>query len=347
LPADATPQATQLIDAAAQSAPAPVSGEITVTAAVEEPARQRRLRLERLLRRGVKKFIGALPKVLADQDREAVHDLRVWSRRLQQVIATLHGPQPSNRARTVRAILKRTRRALGAWRNLDVAIETLDRLERRARDAERKRAWTLVREAAVAERKRAVKRARKRLMRLDVFGLSEAVEGLLRASDEDLVAVADQPFWTALNAAFEKWRQALAAALESMQPERVHTLRLCTKRLRYRIEIARELGVAGTDETLAWCKHLQEELGRWHDRLELQRIIAHRLADPDLLMTEPRIGIILLTELDRMQRLATRSMHRELEAIAQGPAIARCESWLRENGAVQPARDATDQSDTA
>ena len=45
--------------------------------------------LESLLRDRLRKFMSLLLKVLAEDADDAVHDLRVWSRRLQQVVAAL------------------------------------------------------------------------------------------------------------------------------------------------------------------------------------------------------------------------------------------------------------------
>jgi len=57
--------------------------------------------------------MSLLPKVLAEDSVDAVHDLRVWSRRLQQVVSTLSAnPLPSETRTMVRA-LQRAREHLG------------------------------------------------------------------------------------------------------------------------------------------------------------------------------------------------------------------------------------------
>jgi CHAD domain-containing protein len=216
-----------------------------------------------------------------------------------------------------------------------VVLEALGRLERRSRGAERKRAWTIVREAAQAERKREVRRARKRLMKLEIFGLVEAADALTRIDSTrslaggDTGAAPDGSFWTALTAAFEQWREKLSTALKSVAADDVHALRISTKRMRYRIELARELGIDETGPLLGWCRRLQDELGHWRDRLEFEKMISRTLADAELLLTYPRVGIILLTELDRVQRMGARTMRRELEAIGRSKELMECETWLR------------------
>ena len=75
-----------------------------------------RAALERLLHDRLRKFMSLLPKVLAEDSVEAVHDLRVWSRRLQQVVSTLSTDPLTSETRTMVRALRRARRVLGGWR---------------------------------------------------------------------------------------------------------------------------------------------------------------------------------------------------------------------------------------
>src|ERR1700732_3584627 len=68
--------------------------------------------LERLLRDRLRKFMSLLLKVLAEDADDAVHDLRVWSRRLQQVVAALSSKPLPPQARTMVPDLRRARRKL-------------------------------------------------------------------------------------------------------------------------------------------------------------------------------------------------------------------------------------------
>src|SRR5215813_7079264 len=143
------------------------------------PAAQIRPQLEKLLRDRVRKCVALLPKVLGDDDPEAVHDLRVWSRRLQQVVVTLFPiPRPAE-ARTIVRTLRRTRRSLGGWRDCDVVIALLVRKIRSARNPAQKQAWEMVLAMARAKLRRQMRRARHQIANRKMFTLAQRVQGLL------------------------------------------------------------------------------------------------------------------------------------------------------------------------
>jgi CHAD domain-containing protein len=70
--------------------------------------------------------------------------------------------------------------------------------------------------------------------------------------------------------------KALAVALEEAGPvyvpERLHVVRISTKKLRYALEIARDAGVAAATPLVKILKRHQERLGKLHD---LQMLLKH------------------------------------------------------------------------
>ena len=70
--------------------------------------------------------------------------------------------------------------------------------------------------------------------------------------------------------------KAVATALEDAgplyAPERLHEVRISTKKLRYALEIARDAGVAGAAPLVRSLKRHQERLGHLHD---LQMLLKH------------------------------------------------------------------------
>ncbi len=303
------------------------SRQAPATAAAGDSSAERHARLVKMLRKGLQRFVNDVARVLTGEDQGAIHDLRVWSRRLQQVLVGIYGERLPRRARALRRVLRRTRRAIGQWRNYDVVIEAVERGVRRARNEERRRAWSIVLKSASEARRREIRRARKRLMKLDVFGIREAGGALIEASGPAHDTL-DASFWAAVSQAHDRWREAYANAVKSKQAEDLHAFRIRTKRLRYRIELARELGIEGTKPLLEWFKKLQDGLGRWRDRVELGRVIAGSIADPDRLLKESRASIVLLTELERLRRRSDRDVDELLHGISGSAGSARCEEWV-------------------
>jgi CHAD domain-containing protein len=311
--------AARLENGAMRSRPSPGSGD----SAAEQHAR-----LVKLLHKGLLRFVNDVARVLTSQDQKAIHDLRVWSRRLQQVLVGLYGETQPRRARAMRRVLRRTRRAIGQWRNYDVVVDAIERRIRSARNEQRRRAWSIVLKSSAEARRREIRSARRRLMKLNVFGLREAGEALIEGSGPAHDTL-DTSFWAAVAQAYDRWREAYDSAVKSKQAEDIHAFRIRTKRLRYRIELARELGTDGTKPLLDWFKKLQDGLGRWRDRVELGRVIAGSIADPEHLLKESRASIMLLTELEGLRRRADRDVDELLDGIGRSAGLACCEEWVR------------------
>ncbi|HKF28388.1 MAG TPA: CHAD domain-containing protein [Candidatus Binataceae bacterium] len=266
------------------------------------PAAQIRPQLEKLLRDRVRKCVSLLPKVLAEDDAEAVHDLRVWSRRLQQVVVTLFpSPRPAE-ARTIVRTLRRTRRSLGGWRDCHVVIALLTRRIRAARNPAQKHAWEMALAVARAKLQRQIRRARHKIANRKMFTLAQRVQGLIESGPIDSAQDDAHPFRVLENsvaAAYSEWREGLARAKSSADPFEIHAFRIQTKRLRYRIELLRDLGSATAKAALSSLRTLQDELGRWHDGLSFARMTAEALADPDYLVAQPVTAAAILRKLDR------------------------------------------------
>ncbi|HTY53944.1 MAG TPA: CHAD domain-containing protein [Candidatus Binataceae bacterium] len=283
-----------------------------------------RARLISLLRKRLRRFSGVLATVLGEQSAESVHDLRVWSRRIQQTLTALFPDSRSNRLRAIRRTLRRSRRALSGWRNCDVVLQRLVRNQRRTRNQEKRQAWGLAIAHVRKCRQREIRRARKRLVRPDLFDLADQAEALIKTSGP----VRDKPSVSpTISAARAQWLAALTRAMQHREVDTIHRFRIQTKRLRYRIELLRDLGMKDSTASLEWLKSIQEALGTWHDRVELSRFIADALAKPDKLHDEPRLSIILLTELDREKKLAEVDVDQLMREASDSPRRAQFDAW--------------------
>lgn len=254
--------------------------------------------LARLVRMRLKKFTSLLPRLLLGEDPESVHDVRVWSRRLQQsLVAPFPKPRPA-RVRRLRGTLRGVRRSLGEWRNCDVLLELIAREYRRTRSQAKRDAWELLRHYLLEKRGRQIAVARQKLFKQGLGDFIARVERMLENPGERDQALT-QPLRASVEAARAQWQSTLARAQETRQAADVHMFRIATKRLRYRIELLYDLGDKRTRPLLNSLKKLQEALGVWHDRQTLCQAIAEALARPDFLVRESKAAQILLAQLGK------------------------------------------------
>jgi len=277
-----------------------------------------RVRLRHLLTKQLRNFTELFARVLAEEDADAVHDLRVCTRRLQQILAAVLPQNESNRMRSVRRTLRRVRRALGRWRNCDVALQSVSRHRQRTSNSVRKRGWELVEKGIRAQRERAVHSARRKLYKSGGITLNHRIRQLLEApAQPHRDGGSDHLIRAAVAQAAAQWHQALERANSERCVENIHALRIQGKRLRYRLELARELGVAGAAGLIQWFKLLQDRLGGWHDREELRQFIAQAIADSEVMLEEPRVAIELLRYVEGDLKSGAREMDQLLH-VAEG-----------------------------
>lgn len=221
--------------------------------------------LRHLIEGHSRRFRELFAQALSGEEVEVIHDLRVCSRRLQQCLDAPYANARPREVRSAHRMLRRVRHALGKWRNCDVALELLDRGtpgDRNREDRERARVQD--------RRARQIARARRRLRREDVDRLGAAV----RIATSRCGAGADVSSCVRLGVerAWREWRSSLSVARADPHVRNVHALRIATKRLRYRVELAGDLGEPRARAVLPWLEKLQDAIGRWHDRHVLRNL---------------------------------------------------------------------------
>jgi CHAD domain-containing protein len=228
--------------------------------------------------------------------------------------------------------LRRARHALGAWRDGDVLIALLERKARRIRRADEKQAWEMIRDLARKKRRGRMRRARRKLANRKLLALvhrgQELIERRVARNGErhqDPLAA----FVSSVSAAHAKWREGLACARGSLTTADIHAFRIQTKRLRYRVELARDLGSGAAQEALASLEAIQDELGRWHDSIELVMLAADALADPEFLAQHPRTAAAVLRKIDRNSALQIERVRRLLESTHEGFERSAIQAWIR------------------
>lgn len=197
---------------------------------------------------------------LRDGRVDAVHDARVATRRLRAALGILESLGPHPHLAEARALARRASRALGRVRDLDVGLELLGDLERRAPSA--------APAAALCRRQmqRARTAARRKLVRklddLPLHRLPALVGGTLPALGPALAAQARERAGRVLG--------AIDRASGVYFPRRAHGARIEIKKLRYLIEFHDPSDV----EALKVLRQSQAILGDIQDRQVVHGMVA-------------------------------------------------------------------------
>jgi CHAD domain-containing protein len=255
--------------------------------------------LARLLRKRVKKFVALAPEIRADANPKTVHDVRVWSRRLQQALGAFFPKPRSGKVRRLRRTPRRMRRALGEWRNCDVLLEIVERRQRRTRSDAKRRAWGFVRDYLLQKRAKEVTRAGKKLRRQELGDYAALAQKLLVRPAEESPELLMQRLCDGVAGAWTEWQSALTRAQETGALGDLHAFRIATKNLRYRTELLRDVGHKHLKAQLKWLADLQDAIGVWHDRQVLYQAVAKAVAHTEMLLNERPTVRILLAELEK------------------------------------------------
>jgi CHAD domain-containing protein len=275
--------------------------------------------LARLLRKRVKKFVALAPEVRADANPKTVHDVRVWSRRLQQAVSAFFPKPRSGKVRRLRRTPRRIRRVLGEWRNCDVLLKIVARQERRTRSEAKRRAWAFVHDYLLQKRSKEVARAGKKLLRQDLADYTTVAHRLLAQPPDESPEILMQRLCDSVQGAWTKWRIALTLAQETRVVNDLHAFRVATKNLRYRTELFYDVGHRHMKAQLKWLADLQEALGVWHDRQVLHQAVAEAVARAEILLNELQTVRILLAELETDRRHEPEEVGKIFRLAAEQP----------------------------
>jgi CHAD domain-containing protein len=260
-------------------------------------------KVRKLALRQLDRFMSLEPKVLRGDDPDAIHDLRVASRRLQQILDLLYPRPRPPEIRKLRRKIQRCRRTLGEVRNCDVQLQRVDRTLRSKRTA-RRESWEAVRHYLRQRRSESFQKAARKLGKVNpaVFyvqlrehlALSTGVGGFGRRS-EPASELGPEQFYERVAEALERvWHgietQIAHSHRDSSAPV-IHSVRIAAKRVRYLIEVIREFNVPGAARTLARLRALQQLLGDWHDLEVMEQMMIEMLARPQFLQGHLQIAV--------------------------------------------------------
>lgn len=235
--------------------------------AYRHPTMDPKSRLEAVLPKRLHALVRDLPSA-AGGDVEAVHRTRVASRRVREALPIFE--DHSGRLRKARRRTRALTRALGAVRELDVALDLL--AGRTASSSNGRAALEVLRAHIRQEREH---RRRVMLDQLEAIKPDRIVRCIADAVD-DLPAGADAHWRQSLSERLARRVARMQAALDHAGalylPDRLHQVRIALKKLRYGLEITGDLRFGSTVLAVKTLKAAQDALGELHD---LEVLSAH------------------------------------------------------------------------
>jgi CHAD domain-containing protein len=204
-----------------------------------------------------------LVRLAEDPNREAVHDFRTTSRRLETLLDLLFPVRDRNQRKLLK-LLSRIRRRAGRIRDIDVQLAALRSFKvpqeprRKTQLIHRLIDFRVQHEQKLAKllKNKAVIEVNKRIRR--------ASQSLPGTSNRDPLVVAN-----------EILRSVSTAG--PLNDEILHRYRIAVKRARYAAELAPRS--SESDRFIAGLKQLQDALGSWHDWMTLTRTASQQLGE--------------------------------------------------------------------
>ena len=229
--------------------------------------------LHQMLEKQMKAFFSPLGDVLRGDDPNAVHDMRVASRRLQEILEVVL-PETNARADIVSRIRK-ARRLQAKARDLDVMIERLRESEQKEAASDLGHGVALLLDHLRTRRQKLQDRLRRRLAELKLQELRSRLEnqlneGLLGGADTDEVTRKLQSEKALKEGKFLK---ASRLARETSLPRALHRARIAGKRFRYILEAGDGAGIQDFKPRIKMLQTIQQLLGKWHDLEVLEGIL--------------------------------------------------------------------------
>lgn len=225
-------------------------------------------------------------------DVRGLHSVRVASRRMRELVPVLQ--LASHAGRKLSKRLRKVTRRLGAVRELDVLLLLIDELH--VSRPIHQSALRRVRIEVAAARDTARKKLRDRLSTDDLRRLqrklSRTVDALAERQEEttgerrDLARAVQWAIDARIARRAARFHQAIAAAGAVYLPERLHDVRIASKKLRYALELAEQQRGERNTPPVRALKRVQALLGRMHDL----QVLMERVREAQASLTPPSLG---------------------------------------------------------
>jgi CHAD domain-containing protein len=243
-------------------------------------------RLKKHVKKQLEKIEQAHKESVEKSDSNAVHDLRVATRRLATVLNVVTFSNPDKAASKARKRLKKLRHALSAQRDIDVLLKKMRERSHAAASRRRRELWNMAIQRTRDEGKSIRSESAGWLKDFDLRGLERRITSIARRHLKNGFDWSD--LGGAAHRAVENWRQIVQQARSAGDSSHFHEIRIKTKTLRYLIELAPRLSGNGEgDELIERFKNIQDELGEWRDQAELCRRLTLALSADATLQADP------------------------------------------------------------
>jgi CHAD domain-containing protein len=322
--------------------PAPSNGDAATENVPPEVRPAEWSTVRKLAHKQLNRFMTLEPKVLRGDNPDALHDMRVASRRLQQILDLLY-PKPRHReVRVLRRKIRRSRRCLSDARNCDVLIARVEKDlagKRASRREAREALLQFLRERRSDCFEKAVKKLGKinlavfyvelrRLLNPELSGPLPARHAHHGAAEELTPAQFYSRIGESLAGVWRAFESQLALSQSDPRPAVVHGARIATKRLRYLLEVIDAFGVPGSQPHLKWLRGLQRLLGEWHDLEVLEQSMIEMVARPDFLREHLDLAMGV-EKLVVRNRAAKKNMEAKYFRLTlDSPDAARLKEWV-------------------
>jgi CHAD domain-containing protein len=284
------------------------------------------------------------PKVLQGDDPDAIHDLRVATRRLQQVIGLIYPSPHSGEIRKLYRRLKRCRSSLSEVRNYDVLLERVDAALSRKRTA-RREAWEAIGEYLRELRSARLEKSLRKLAKANLSAIYVRLKEFLPSNGKpNYVAgpsgrngaehhLAAEQFYErisdALKTVWTELEQEIAHSRHEHDASVLHRTRIAAKRTRYLIEVIRAFEVPGSREALIWLRSLQTQLGDWHDLVVFEESVIGMLADRDFLRDHLEMAIQIERLIMRNRASKSKLEKKYIEMTRDRTGFLKTKEWVR------------------
>jgi CHAD domain-containing protein len=275
-------------------------------------------------------MLATIPDVMSGKEPEAIHDYRVYTRRLQQALDLLYPKPRPKPVRLVRRTLRRSRRLMTPLRTTDVVLGLVAKHSHAAGHPARRQAWRMTRTRLQALRKREHARACRKLRKIDPMGFMGKARDLLQSTPAG--AAADLALGRhAIGLLRQNWQGFIHAVEQGgpdSHPETIHAARIALKKLRYTVELLTERGGPEGKSFLAWMRRLQQGLGDWHDQVDLERALCETLAQPDEIQADLLRARAFLRLIGQTRKRQRRHLERFFARTVHSSERARMQAWV-------------------